>query len=97
MATIGTNSIRVYHVDPNASHDGCMSAFAAKGIYVWLDVDTFSTYIIQTDPYWTESQFGNYTAVMDSFAHYDNLAGFWIGNEVINTAVSSNFPSQPSL
>ncbi|KAI7128634.1 hypothetical protein KC352_g31647, partial [Hortaea werneckii] len=28
MQTLGTNSIRVYHVDPDADHDGCMQAFA---------------------------------------------------------------------
>ena len=41
MAPIGTNSIRIYHVDPYADHDGCMAAFSDKGIYVWLDLDTF--------------------------------------------------------
>ena len=89
MASIGTNTIRVYHVDPTANHDGCMAAFSDKGIYVWLDLDTFSTYILQTDPQWTEWQFGNFTQVMDVFQKYDNLAGFWIGNEIINTADGS--------
>jgi hypothetical protein len=89
MAFIGTNSIRVYHVDPYADHDGCMSAFSDKGIYVWLDLDTFATAIVQTDPQWTEWQFSNFTVVMDVFQQYDNLAGFWIGNEVINTADGS--------
>lgn len=45
MKTIGTNCIRVYHVDPTANHDACMSAFDKAGIYLWLDLDTFSTYI----------------------------------------------------
>ena len=89
MASIGTNSIRVYHVDPAQDHDGCMSAFESQGIYVWLDLDTFPTAIVQTAPTWDESQFGNFTTVMDTFIKYDNLAGFWIGNEVINTASGS--------
>lgn len=89
MASIGTNSIRVYHVDPTADHDGCMSAFASKGIYVWLDLDTFTTQIEQTDPAWTQSQFSSFSLVADVFQKYDNLAGFWIGNEVINTAAGS--------
>ncbi|KAG0649994.1 1,3-beta-glucanosyltransferase gas2 [Hyphodiscus hymeniophilus] len=89
MASLGTNSIRVYHVDPNANHDGCMSAFEEMGIYVWLDLDTFTTAIVQTDPTWEQYQFGNFTAVMDAFIKYDNLAGFWVGNEVINTAAGS--------
>ena len=43
MADLGANSIRVYHVDSTADHDACMSAFAAHGIYLWLDLDTFDT------------------------------------------------------
>jgi len=31
MQTIGTNSIRVYHVDANGDHRGCMEAFADAG------------------------------------------------------------------
>lgn len=47
MKTLGANSIRVYHVDPNGSHDACMSAFADAGIYLWLDLDTFTSQIEQ--------------------------------------------------
>ena len=43
MADLGANTIRVYHVDPTADHDGCMSAFADAGIYLFLDLDTFDT------------------------------------------------------
>jgi 1,3-beta-glucanosyltransferase GAS1 len=45
MQQLGANSIRVYHVDPNANHDGCMKAFADVGIYAWIDCDSFKTYI----------------------------------------------------
>jgi 1,3-beta-glucanosyltransferase GAS1 len=34
-------------VDPNGDHTGCMSAFANAGIYVFLDLDTFTTQIDQ--------------------------------------------------
>jgi hypothetical protein len=47
MKELGANSIRVYHVDPDANHDGCMGAFDAAGIYLWLDLDTFDTQIEQ--------------------------------------------------
>lgn len=43
MADLGANTIRVYHVDPRANHDGCMAAFANAGIYLFLDLDTFDT------------------------------------------------------
>jgi len=85
MATIGTNSIRVYHVDPYANHDGCMNVFASNGIYVWLDLDTFNTTITQAAPVGSEEQFGAFAFVMDAFHQYYNLAGFWIGNEVITS------------
>jgi hypothetical protein len=47
MKTLGTNAIRVYHVDPNANHKPCMDIFAAAGIYLFLDLDTFTTQIEQ--------------------------------------------------
>jgi hypothetical protein len=47
MKTLGTNAIRVYHVDPTGDHSGCMAAFAAAGIYLFVDLDTFTT---QIDP-----------------------------------------------
>ncbi|TVY32862.1 1,3-beta-glucanosyltransferase [Lachnellula subtilissima] len=93
MQTIGTNSIRVYHANPLVNHDGCMKAFSEVGIYVWLDLDTFNTTIVETSPAWTQEQFFAFAAVMDVFQQYDNLAGFWIGNEVINTASGS--PAAP--
>ena len=93
MQSIGSNSIRVYHVSPYVNHDGCMKAFSNAGIYVWLDLDTFNTTIEQTDPAWTQKQFFAFTDVMDAFHQYDNLGGFWIGNEVINTAAGS--PAAP--
>jgi hypothetical protein len=93
MQSMSTNSIRVYHVDPYADHSGCMSVFANAGIYIWLDLDTFNTSIYQDAPRWTEQQFFAFTEVMDAFQHFDNLAGFWIGNEVISTAAGS--PAAP--
>lgn len=45
MAKLGANAIRVYHVDPTGDHDGCMTAFANNGIYLFLDLDTFTTAI----------------------------------------------------
>ncbi|KAF9698063.1 hypothetical protein EKO04_003984 [Ascochyta lentis] len=89
MKTIGTNSIRVYHVDPAEDHTKCMSAFADAGIYIWLDLDTFDTQIEQIAPKWNESQRDAFAAVMDEFQQYDNLAGFFVGNEVLTTGNGS--------
>lgn len=85
MKTIGTNSIRVYHVNPYADHKGCMAAFADAGIYLWVDISTFNTTIIQTEPEWTSVQRDAFAEVVDEFQQFDNVAGFFIGNEIINT------------
>ena len=45
MKQLGANTIRVYHVDSSADHTGCMNVFAQAGIYLFVDMDTFSTYI----------------------------------------------------
>ena len=47
MHELGANTIRVYHVEASGDHKGCMDAFAEKGIYVFVDLDTFSTQISQ--------------------------------------------------
>lgn len=45
MKDLGVNTIRVYHVDANEKHDGCMRAMEDAGIYLLVDLDTFDTYI----------------------------------------------------
>jgi hypothetical protein len=46
MKELGVNTIRIYHVDPDADHDGCMKVFADAGIYTMIDMDTFNSYIL---------------------------------------------------
>jgi len=89
MKTLGANSIRVYHVDPEANHDACMSAFSDAGIYAWIDVDTFSTYILADNPQWNQTMYDMYAQVIDAFHNYDNVAGFYVGNEVLTTGENS--------
>lgn len=45
MKELGVNAIRVYHVNETADHQGCMNVFAGAGIYCFIDLDTFHTYI----------------------------------------------------
>jgi hypothetical protein len=47
MHELGANTIRVYHVESSGDHKGCMDAFAEKGIYLFVDLDTFNTQINQ--------------------------------------------------
>jgi len=45
MKQLGVNTIRVYHIDSFADHSGCMNAFADAGIYLFVDCDSYYTYI----------------------------------------------------
>lgn len=85
MKQLGVNSIRVYHVDSNATHDACMTVFADAGIYIFVDLDTFKTWLTPTETPWTDFQFHAFSKVMDAFQQYDNTLGFFIGNEVITS------------
>ena len=91
MKTLGANSVRVYHVRADQNHDGCMTAFSDAGIYTWIDLDTFDTYILDNHgpPQWTQRQYSAYQKVMDTFQKYDNVAGFFVGNEMLNKGEDS--------
>ena len=91
MKTVGANSIRVYHVSADLNHDGCMSAFSDAGIYTWIDLDTQGTYILANGhpPRWTQSMYQAYQRVMDTFQQYDNVAGFFVGNEMLTKGSDS--------
>ncbi|KAI9811723.1 MAG: hypothetical protein M1827_005268 [Pycnora praestabilis] len=83
MKTLGANTIRVYHVDPTADHSACMTAFANAGIYLFVDLDTFTTAITQDDPHWNQTQLTAFEKVLDEFQQYDNTAGVFVGNEIL--------------
>ncbi|CAG9938861.1 unnamed protein product [Clonostachys rosea f. rosea IK726] len=83
MKDLGVNTLRVYHVDETAKHDGCMNAFADAGIYLLIDLDTFDTYIIPPNQCWSTRQYDRFSSVMDTFQAYPNVLGFFIGNENI--------------
>lgn len=92
MKTLGANTIRVYHVDPSADHDGCMQTFADAGIYAFIDLDDYPTYIMPQQggpPKWTQFQYDGFQKVMDAFHTYDNVAGFFVANELLNAGNDS--------
>ncbi|KHN98267.1 Glycolipid anchored surface protein GAS1 [Metarhizium album ARSEF 1941] len=95
MKELGVNTIRVYHVDAKAKHDGCMKALDDAGIYLLVDMDTFGTYIEARDLYWNSTQYERYSQVMDAFHGYDNVLGFFVGNE--NIATKDDSPAAPFL
>ncbi|TVY64258.1 1,3-beta-glucanosyltransferase gel1 [Lachnellula suecica] len=83
---LGINAIRVYAVNNAVSHDDCMNALAAAGIYLILDTDTPLYSLNRDDP--KESYNSVYLqsvfATIDAFANYTNTLAFLSGNEVIN-------------
>jgi len=96
MASIGVNAVRTYHVRPALDHSACMAVFANLGIYLFVDLDDYVSQLDENTPGWTNQQKAYFEAVMDEFSQYDNVAGFFIGNENINSGKFSNMDRMTS-
>lgn len=88
MQGMGVNVIRSYNVDPTLNHDDCASIFNAAGIYIILDVNSplAGQSIDRSNPgssYYT-GYLEHIFSVVEAFKSYDNVLGFFAGNEVIN-------------
>lgn len=86
MKEIFTNVIRVYAIDPTADHDDCMEQLAAADIYVVADLSQPGESINSNDPEWNVPLYTRYTSVVDALSKYQNVIGFFAGNEVISAA-----------
>lgn len=74
------NAIRVYQVDPTASHDKVMKLLSDNGIYVLVGaVNNTANVGSPTSQYYQRLH-----DVADAFCQYDNVMGFSISNEAIN-------------
>lgn len=92
MQMLGINTIRIYNIQPALNHDECVSIFDEAGIYMILDVNSplpngalnraepWTTY----NPIYFEQVFG----IIEAFKNFDNVLGFFAGNEVINQAAT---------
>ncbi|KAH8724046.1 Glucanosyltransferase-domain-containing protein [Phaeosphaeriaceae sp. PMI808] len=89
---LGINTIRVYTVDNSASHDECMNALAAAGIYLALDVNTphYSLNRANPQPSYNKVYLQSIFATVELFAKYDNTLLFYSANEVINDDATTN-------
>ncbi|KAG7872488.1 hypothetical protein KL938_005312 [Ogataea parapolymorpha] len=93
LRELNTNVIRVYALDADADHSDCMSLLQDAGIYVIADLSQPKLSISTTDPEWSEALYERYTSVIDVMQQYDNVLGFFAGNEVITN--SSNTDAAP--
>jgi len=84
LQQLQTNTVRVYAINPTSNHDACMTALANAGIYVVADLSAPGQSINRADPAWNDELYTRYTGVVDAMAKYNNVLGFFAGNEVSN-------------
>ena len=84
LQKLGTNVIRTYAIDPTKDHSQCMAMLQSAGIYVISDLSEPNTSINRDQPAWNTQLYSRYTSVVDELLKYDNVIGFFAGNEVTN-------------
>ncbi|KAL8944011.1 MAG: hypothetical protein Q9216_000720 [Gyalolechia sp. 2 TL-2023] len=84
MTTLGVNTVRVWQVDYNRTHDDCMNTFSDAGIYVMIGLYSYDAFISDTYPRWDMERFNQFTRTLDTFANYDNLLAVTVGNNIVD-------------
>ena len=90
LTGLQTNTIRVYAIDTTQSHDDCMTALQNAGIYVIADLGSPNNSINRDSPAWDDTLYARFTSVVDTMSKYNNVIGFFAGNEVVNNATNAN-------
>ncbi|GMF69331.1 unnamed protein product [Aspergillus oryzae] len=85
LEKLGTNTIRVYAIDPKSDHKECMSLLSDAGIYVIADLSSPGDSINRNEPKWDNDLYNRYVTVVDELSQYSNVIGFFAGNEVSNS------------
>ena len=79
---LSINAIRVYQVDPTASHKKVMDFLATKGIYVMVGCVN-STVALPRNGTYPCNVLDRVKSVVDTFQAYDNVLSFSISNELL--------------
>lgn len=90
LEKLGVNTIRTYAIDPKADHSECMQMLDKAGIYVVADLGEPALSINRDSPTWNVELFDRYKGVVDNLGQYDNVIGFFSGNEVTNNASNTD-------
>nr|ADO29924.1 hypothetical protein PP102 [Penicillium paxilli] len=90
MKELRTNVIRTYYINPDADHTKCMKLLEEAGIYLISDLSTPNNSINRADPSWGMDLYDRYTSVIDELQQYNNTIGFFAGNEISNTAATTD-------
>ncbi|KAI0017848.1 putative beta (1-3) glucanosyltransferase gel3p [Xylariomycetidae sp. FL0641] len=89
LEKLGINTIRTYAINPDADHDACMKLLQDAGIYVVSDLGEPALSVNRDSPAWNVELFDRYKGVVDNLGKYDNVIGFFSGNEVTNNATNT--------
>jgi hypothetical protein len=87
---LGVNTVRVYSIDTDKNHDECFNAFRDAGIYVIADLSEPNASINRDSPIWDIKLLNRYKSVVDVLHKYDNVLGFFAGNEVISDKTNTD-------
>ena len=86
LQQLQANTVRVYAIDPSKDHSQCMQMLQSAGIYVVSDLSQPGLSINRDSPSWDDQLYARYTSVIDELSKYNNVIGFFAGNEVANAA-----------
>lgn len=90
LTDLGVNTVRVYSIDTDKDHDECFELFRDAGIYVIADLSEPNRSVNRDSPNWDTNLLIRYKTVVDILHKYDNVLGFFAGNEVTNDKTNTN-------